>query len=532
MTIAGLLVDRLGPDRVLTDAGDLDYYSMDIYSVGSRPVAVVLPRSTAELQETVRTITESGGVIVPRGGGVSYTGGVVPTSPNSVVVDTSQMNRILEVSSDDMYVTVEAGCSWGVLRQRLASDGLRTPFWGPLSGNYATVGGTVSQGAVLWGSARFGTSSESVVGLEVVLADGSLLTTGMGAVTGGHQGWRHFGPDLTGPFLGDSGALGVKATVTLRLMQEPEEVGFASYSFEHRQNLLDSMTALARSGAVVTGFALDPVLTDQRIRRGSIAQGAGAALSMISSSSNKLRAVRDAARMAAHGRTFAGTNGFTLHLVAEARTTAALEADMEVIRRLCSRGQEIDDTVPRLLHARPFGSLTAALGPEGQRWSPLHVVVPLSRGTAVWDAAATFLEQHAAEMEKYEVEVGVMTSTVSTTSLLLEFVMVWPGPRTMFYERKVEEAKLRRYPEYEYSPEAVDLIARLRDGLINLFDELSGAHFQIGRRYSYLNRLEPATRSLIEAVKGAVDPRNVVNPGVLGFPEGSPTQTSTPRLSP
>lgn len=517
MSVAERLAAAIGPDRVLTDPGDLHFYSMDIYAAGSTPAAVVLPRSTEELQEAIRAIAGSGAVIVPRGGGVSYTGGVVPPTTEAVVVDTSAMDRIVEVNAEDMYVTIEAGCTWAALRDRLEPEGIRTPFWGPLSGAYATVGGSVSQGAVLWGSTRFGTSAESVLGLEVVLADGSLLRTGTGAISDSRPGFRNFGPDLTGPFLGDSGALGIKATVTLRLVEAPAETGFASYEFEHRNDLIHALSGLSRSGTVVSGFALDPVLTDHRIRRGSVAQGAGAAVSMIGSASNKLRAIRDAARMAAKGRGFVGSDTYTLHLVTEGPTRAAVEADLERIARICSRGRVLDDTIPKLLNARPFGSLTSALGPEGQRWAPLHVLVPHSKAREVWDAADEIISRHREAMQAHEVEAGSMISAVSTTSLLIEFVMTWPGPRTAFYERKIEPGKLRRYPDHERSPEAEALVGAMRDEMVAMFAARGGAHFQIGRRYSYIDRLEPNTRRILETLKAAVDPNGIMNPGVLGL---------------
>lgn len=517
MDLAHLLAESLGPDRLLSDPPDLEYYSMDIYGSGVTPVAVVLPESIEELRTAVAAVTNNGGIVVPRGGGVSYTGGVVPPAPESVVIDTTRMNRILQISEDDMYVTVEAGCTWAALREALGERGLRTPFWGPLSGNFATVGGTVSQGAVLWGSGRYGMSSESVLGLQVVTADGSLLTTGMGAVAGARPGWRHFGPDLTGLFLGDSGALGVKATVTLRLMEKPQEAGFLSFVFDDRRSLIGAMTGLARAGVVVTGFALDPILTDQRIRRGTLAQGAEAVVSMIGGATHKLQALKDAGRMAARGRGFVDTSGYTLHLLTEGRSTAAVEADLAEIRRICAGGEQMDDTVPRLLYTRPFGSLTSALGPEGQRWAPLHVLVPHSRGNDTWDRVEAMIGQRRPELKARKIEVGVMASTVSTTSLLLEFVMVWPGPRTAFYERNLDRGKLRRFPDHPPSPEAARSVADLRDELVTLFSEIGGAHFQIGRRYSYVDRLEPPTRSLLEELKRAVDPHNRMNPGVLGL---------------
>ena len=517
MSLADHLVKALGPSLVTVEPDDLQYYSMDMYSSGEAPVAVVLPTNVDELSEGVRVTTSNGGVVVPRGGGISYTGGVVPSANQSVVVDMSRMNRVLDVAERDMYVTVEAGCTWGHLRDTLEADGLRTPFWGPLSGNYATVGGSVSQGAVLWGSSRFGTSSESVLGLEVVVADGSLLTTGMGSIEGARPGWRHFGPDLTGIFLGDTGALGAKATVTLRLMRTPKAAGFASFLFDDRCALMEAMAEVARDGLIVAGFALDPVLTDQRIRRGSLAQGAEAVRSMIGGSKNKLKALKDAARIVAKGRGFVGDDGYTLHLIAEGRSDSAVEHDLREIRRICSAGSAMDETVPRLLYTRPFGSLTSALGPEGQRWAPLHVLIPLSLGTAVWDATDDLVRRYRDRMDDLDVEVGFMASTVSTTTVLLEAVVTWPGPRTMFYERNIDHGKLRRFPEHARSPEAEDLVGEMRDALVALFADVGGAHFQIGSRYSYLDRLDPATRALLMSVKRAVDPDNVMNPGALGI---------------
>ena len=517
MSLAAHLLEALGPTQVTVDSDDLHYYSMDIYGNGVAPIAVVFPTSVEDLREGVRITTSNDGVVVPRGGGVSYTGGIVPPAAQSVVIDTSRMNGVLNVAEQDMHVTVEAGCTWAHLRETLGDHGLRTPFWGPLSGNYATVGGTVSQGSVLWGSSRFGTSSESVLGLQVVVADGSLLTTGMASITGARPGWRHFGPDLTGIFLGDTGALGVKATVTLRLMRTPEAAGFASFRFDDRRALVDAMGEIARSGLTVAGFGLDPVLTDQRIRRGSIAQGAEAVRSMIGNSKNKLTAVRDAARMAAHGRGFVEGDGYTLHLVAEGRTSAAVEYDLREIGKICSAGSQIENTVPRLLYTRPFGSLTSALGPEGQRWAPLHVLVPLSDGNRVWDALDDLIARHRERMDKLDVELGFMPSTVLTTTMLLEVVMTWPGPRTMYYERNIDRGKLRRYPHHPRSPEAEDLVSEMRDELVALFADVGGAHFQIGRRYSYLDRLDPATRGLLMNVKQWVDPNNVMNPGALGI---------------
>ena len=77
-----------------------------------------------------------------------------------------------------MVVTVEPGCTWAALDAALKPLGLRTPFWGPMSGLASTIGGGLSQLNAMLGAGHYGTSSESVVALTMVLGDGSILRTG------------------------------------------------------------------------------------------------------------------------------------------------------------------------------------------------------------------------------------------------------------------------------------------------------------------------------------------------------------------
>ena len=519
MDLAERLVDLLGSDIVSSDLADRELSASDIYASGATPAAVVRPTDTAELSRAVRAITEAGAAVVPRGGGVSYTGGVAPPTSDTVVVDTSSMNRILRIDERAMFVTVEVGCTWQTLWQELGERGLRTPFFGPLSGSKATVGGSVSQGAALWGSGRYGTSADSVLGLDVVLADGTVLATGMSAVAGASPSFRSFGPDLTGPFLGDAGALGVKATVTLRLMRAPAASGFATFTFEDRHHLVEAMAEIARSDLAASGFALDPTLTEQRIRRGSLAQGIDAVREMVGRSGNRLGAIRSAVRMAAKGRGFLAPETYTLHLVAEGRSQASVDADLEAITAVCAAGEPADPTVPQLLASQPFASLTSALGPEGQRWAPLHVLVPISEANATCDRIDEWLALHEESMAEHHVEAGYMLSSISTTTMLIELVMIWPGARPAYYERLVDPSKLRRYPDYDDDPAAAGFVATLRDELVDLFADAGGAHLQIGRRYRYIDRLDESMRRMLRDIKAAVDPHDRINPGVLGLGE-------------
>ena len=163
------------------------------------------------------------------------------------MLDLRRLDRV-EVVPEDGYVLAEAGCTWEALDAALEPLGSRTPFRGPLSGRRATVGGTLSQNAIFFGSGLHGTASDSVLGLEVVLASGALLRTGSSAASGTPPFLRAYGPDLTGLFLGDSGALGIKARASLRLLPRPAARTPLSIGFRNRASCLEALLACARLG--------------------------------------------------------------------------------------------------------------------------------------------------------------------------------------------------------------------------------------------------------------------------------------------
>ena len=146
------LAGMLGSERVLAGEADRGYYSCDIYGGNRRAALVIRPESAEALATAVGAATEAGYSVIGRGGGTSYTGGYVPDREQSVIVDTTDLDRIVEINREDMYVTVESGVTWEALHRALRDTDLRTPYWGPLSGAVATVGGALSQNSILWGS--------------------------------------------------------------------------------------------------------------------------------------------------------------------------------------------------------------------------------------------------------------------------------------------------------------------------------------------------------------------------------------------
>ena len=157
-------IEQLLPTEIIqTDPEQIALYSQDVFTLGPKVCAVVTPRNIEEVQALVQACRERGTPIVTRGGGMSYTSGYLATAPDSLLVDITSMNAIVEINLEDRYVTVETGCSWQALYEALAPLGVRTPYWGTLSGRFATVGGGLSPNSILWGSGPHGPAADTVL---------------------------------------------------------------------------------------------------------------------------------------------------------------------------------------------------------------------------------------------------------------------------------------------------------------------------------------------------------------------------------
>ena len=163
------LATALGDDRVRVDPAERAFFSTDLYAASALCAAVISPTNISGLSRAAALATGAGYALVPRGAGLSYVGGYTPPHAKTILVDMSAMNRIVEVNAEDMYITVEGGVTWQQIHEVLDPMGLRLPFIGPFSGGVATVGSGLSNGALFFGSGRYGSAAEIVLGLEVVV---------------------------------------------------------------------------------------------------------------------------------------------------------------------------------------------------------------------------------------------------------------------------------------------------------------------------------------------------------------------------
>ncbi len=507
------------PECVTTDPAECDYFAQDVFTRDGPAAAVVHPRSTAELAAAVKAATAAGAAVVARGGGMSYTSGYVPAAHPAVMVDLAAMNRVLEVNAEDMYVTVEGGCTWQALHEALEGTGLRTPYWGTLSGRFATVGGGLSQNSIFWGSGRYGTAADSVLSMDVVLADGTVVTTGAAAQRNGTPFFRHFGPDLTGLFTSDCGALGIKATATLRLVPELPERAYASFAFDRYQEMAPAMAEIARADCVFECFGFDPFLQRQRMKRESMSKDVHQLAGVMKSAGGVGKALKAGARLAFEGRRFMEDVEWSFHVMIEERTGDAAKAALKTVRDIVEKhgGKELPDSIPRLVRSNPFGPVNNMLGPEGERWVPVHGLVPHSKAVETVAACEALFERNRAVLERHDIHTGYLLATVSTHGFVIEPVFFWPDAIEEIHRRSVEAKHLEHLKGFDANPEARAEVTRLKGELADLFRDHGAVHLQVGKAYHYADGLKPEAFALVKALKQVLDPEGRMNPGCLGL---------------
>jgi glycolate oxidase len=242
---------RLLPDAVLTDAAALDRYAHDDaeWADFAAPIAVVLAGSTDDVVTAVRFAAERGLKVVARGSGTGLSGGANGVE-QCIVVSLERMTRVLDVHVDDRYVRCEPGVINDDLRAAVAEYGLWYPP-DPASSAISTVGGNAATNAGGICCVKYGVTRDYVLGMTVVLADGSVVR--LGRMTAKSTA----GYDLTALMVGSEGTLGIITELTLRLLplggrDDRAVVGY----FASLRAAGEAVAAVARDGIVPAALEL------------------------------------------------------------------------------------------------------------------------------------------------------------------------------------------------------------------------------------------------------------------------------------
>ena len=519
--LAQVLGGVLEPGEWLTDRVECEALSADVYSAGVTVDAIVRPTDRTRLAKAIGALTAAGYAIVARGGGLSYTGGYLAERSGTVVVDTAALTQILSISAEDMLITVEAGVTWKRIYEALHPLGLRLPFFGTFSGAGATVGGGLSNGALFFGTARYGTAADCMLAMEVVLADGTMLRTGQAGFRNVSKPfYRTYGPDLAGLFIHESGVFGVKTLATFRLIRTPAYSGFASFAFPDMESAGRALSEVARTGAAEEAYVFDPETTKKNLAGPhDVVSDAKTLGKVIMGESNLLKGLKAGAQLVVAGRHFIPEEAFSLHMVCAGRSEAALDADLEACRKACrdAGGHELPNSIPKAVRASLFPELDGVLGPDGDRWAALNAKVAHSDATRIMHAATAALQPYRERMKQHGIWMSHLLIAIGSTAFSFEPVFHWMDEWLPPHERFPSPATLARLKRPAANPQARALVEEMRKVLVQVFADLGAASNQIGKTYPYLDSLEPAGRRLVEALKAAVDPQGRMNPGGLGL---------------
>jgi len=262
MSLVDDLRAALPPASLVTDA-DLTTWEVDWRQrFRGRAACVVRPASTEEVASVVRACASHGASVVPQGGNTGLVGGSVPdTSGTQVLLSLARLNRIREIDTANLALTVEAGCILQTVQEAAAAHGLLYPLSLASEGS-CTIGGNLATNAGGTQVLRYGNARELCLGLEVVTAEGD--------VWHGLTGLRkdNTGYDLRDLFIGSEGTLGIITAATLKLHPQPAARTTALATMAALESAVALLQlAQAKLGPSLTGFEVMNALSLALVRR-------------------------------------------------------------------------------------------------------------------------------------------------------------------------------------------------------------------------------------------------------------------------
>lgn len=441
---------KICKDRCFTDQESLILYGYDATRISHQPDAVVFPVNAEEIAEILKLANKHIIPVVPRGAGTGLTGGSVPVN-GGIVLSLEKMNRIISINRADLTAETETGVVTGEFKKKVSEMGFFYPP-DPASSEFSSIGGNISENAGGLRAIKYGSTSNYVLGIEIVLPTGDILWLGRHT----HKGV--VGYNLKDLFIGSEGTLGVITKAVLKIIPKPQTTSalFATYR--------DART----SASVVTDILNTGILPS-------------ALEFMDHASMNAVSA-------------YTGTDVFdkkagSALLIEVDGTPEEAKSAIDKISPVCKKNA-ISIEVAHGADAEKLWTARRAISPALAKIKPFKlnedVVVPLSKLP--------------------ELVSGVEQITGTLNLNYANFGHAGDGNIhvNILYDAKEED-------EYKRALIAVDQVFDL---VIKLHGTISGEHGVGITKLNYITKeLSPAAHRLMKEIKKLIDPNNIMNPG-------------------
>ena len=242
------IVDIVGKDNFTRNIIDLVSYACDASEHSHRPLCAVFVETTAQIADIMKLANREHIPVTPRGAGTGLSGMAVPIR-GGMVLDLCRMNQILKISIEDRLTVVQPGVVYANLEKALAPHGFFFPP-DPASGKVSTLGGNVATNAGGLKGAKYGTTRDYVLGLQVVLPDGRIMRTGSKAMK------SVSGYDLTRLFVGSEGTLGVVTEITFKINPRPTATSTALATFDTLEDAGNAINQIMHSGIIPSALEI------------------------------------------------------------------------------------------------------------------------------------------------------------------------------------------------------------------------------------------------------------------------------------
>jgi glycolate oxidase subunit GlcD len=457
MDIVSEISNIVGEDNVYSGAVECIPYSRDNSVHSGVPDVVVFARTTEQISAVMRLANQEKVPVTVQGSGTATTGASLPVK-GGILLDVHRMNNILEINKDDFFARVEPGVICMDLNKALAKHNLMFPP-NPGSELIATIGGMMSTNSSGHRAVKYGTARDYVKALKVVLADGTIITTGSKTPK------SSMGYDLNHVFASSEGTLGVITEITVKIQSVPEFNALALAIFNDLEAAGKAVTDIIASGIQLTACEIMDKYSLKVVEKAIERDISGIeAMLIIESDGVEQTVKRDMERI---------NEICKKHNVKEFTWTGDPEKAAEIME---ARGK----LVPTLSRIKPGNRLVPIS--EDLGIPPTKIPETIKRAQAIAD--------------KYNI-------------LLTTFGHIGDGNvHTTFV------TDMRSRDEWERLRPAADELAELA---LEMEGTISAEHGSGLARAPYMEKQLGPALEVMRAIKNALDPNNILNPGKMGL---------------